>query len=359
MDLVLVVGTGLIGGSVGMGLRAAGAATVRGVDRSPEHLDRALELGAVDEISADLAQACEGADLAVVAVPVGQVVPTVERIASAAPRMIVTDVGSAKGPIVAGAEAVLGSFVGGHPMAGSEREGIEAARADLFEGALWMLTPTAHTDAGAFRKVNTLVQRLGARSLALDPAEHDRLVALVSHLPYAVATTLMELAGSQGDDRVLRAAAGSFRDVTRTAGSNPGIWKDILSANRGAVLGALDAFTERLSGFRDALAADDWDAVTHFIEHARDARRRLPLKGERGPADPFVVQVPIPDRAGVLAEITTSLGAHGVNIEDLWMEHSAAGGIVRIVVDGPDVATSAAKHLRELDYRVAVMRLEE
>ncbi len=356
---LLVVGTGLIGGSIGLAARKQGGAAVIGYDLSRERADRAREVGAVDEVVDDPVAGCREVDLVVVATPVGQILRAVDAVADALPPgAVVTDVGSAKAPIVSGAEERLGDerpFVGGHPMAGSEGEGVDAARPDLFEDALWILTPTPHTDADAYRRVNTLVSHLGARTLALGPEEHDRLVALISHLPYAVSTTLLDLAGEESDDRIFRAAAGSFRDVTRTAGTNPAIWRDILSTNRDAVLAALDAFTDRLRGFREALVAGDWDEVAASIDRARSARRRFPLKGEREPARPVALEVFVPDRAGVLAEITTTLGEGSVNIEDLWMDHTPRGGVVHLVVDGPETAERAAFLLGERDLHAAVL----
>lgn len=356
---LLLVGTGLIGGSVGLAARERGAATVIGYDRSADRAQRAREVGAVDEVASDPATGCREVDLVVVATPVGQILAAVDAVADALPPgAVLTDVGSTKAPIVRGAEERLGeagSFVGGHPMAGSEGEGVDAARSDLFEDALWILTPTPSTDADAYRRVNTLVSHLGARTLALDPEEHDRLVALVSHLPYAVSTTLLDLAGEEADDRIFRAAAGSFRDVTRTAGSNPAVWRDILSTNREAVLTALDTFTDRLRAFREALVAGDWDEVAASIDRARHARRRFPLKGEREPARPVGIEVFVPDRAGVLAEITTTLGEGSVNIEDLWMEHTPRGGVVHLVVDGAETAERAAFLLGERDLHAAVL----
>lgn len=356
---LLVVGTGLIGGSIGLAIRKRDGGTVVGYDRSPERAERALEVGAVDEVAADPTSASRDVDVVVVATPVGQILTALERLVDTLPQeTVVTDVGSTKAPIVRGAEERLGGarhFVGGHPMAGSEGEGVEAARPDLFEGALWILTPTPKTDTAAYRRVNALVSRLGARTLALDPDEHDRLVALVSHLPYTVATTLLDLAGEEGDDRIFRAAAGSFRDVTRTAGSSPAIWQDILVTNRDAVLAALDAFGERLQSFRRALEAERWDEIGGFIERARDARRRFPLKGEREPARPVAIEVFVPDRTGVLAQITTTLGEGSVNIEDLWMEHTPRGGVVRLVVDGMDTAERAAHLLDERGLKTAVL----
>jgi prephenate dehydrogenase len=356
---VLVVGTGLIGGSIGLRLRKSTDIVVRGFDATRSSAESALALGALDEIADDLESGADGAGLVVVATPVGEVLPTIQRLASAAaPGSVVTDVGSTKSGIVSEAERLLGSeraFVGGHPMAGTEGEGIGSARPDLFDDALWILTPTERTDSLAYRRVNALVASLGARSLALDPAEHDRLVALVSHLPYAIATTLMALAGEEGDPRVFRAAAGSFRDVTRTAGTNPRVWRDIFAANREAVVRELEQFGENLNRLRDAVASQRWDDVDGIIESAREARKRFPSKGERTPAEPVIVEVAVPDRPGVFAEITTAIGEGGINIEDLWVDHTGAGGVLHVVVDGRKTAQRAAELLTGKGFRTTMV----
>jgi prephenate dehydrogenase len=356
---VLIVGTGLIGGSIGLALRKAQGTTVIGVDASPSNADAALQAGALDEVADDLPSGAADADVIVIATPVGEILPTIERIASAARSgVVVTDVGSTKATIVARAEQLLGegrSFVGGHPMAGTEGEGVASARPDLFEGALWILTPTHATSSVAYREVNSIVARLGAQTLALEPAEHDRLVALVSHLPYAIATALMTLAANEGDARLFRAAAGSFRDVTRTAGSNPRVWRDIFTTNRDAVLRELDQFTACLDALRTVVAEDRWDAFDAMVEGARDARRRFPVKGERAPVDPVTIEIGIPDRAGVLAEVTTAVGEGGINIEDLWVDHTPAGGVLKILVDGHETAGRAADLLGRKGFRTTII----
>jgi prephenate dehydrogenase len=358
-ERILVVGTGLIGGSIGLRLRAGAEVVVRGFDADADNARTALELGALDEVADDLASGVDGADLVVVATPVGEVLTTVTSIAEgAAPGTIVTDVGSTKSGIVSHAEQLLGpdrTFVGGHPMAGTEGEGIRSARADLFEDALWILTPTEQTDSGAYRRVNALVASLGARSLALDAGEHDRLVALVSHLPYAIATSLMAVAGDEGDERVFRAAAGSFRDVTRTAGTNPRVWRDIFATNKDAVVRELDQFAATLEHLRNAVVHGHWNDLDELIAKARAARKRFPAKGERTPADPVTLEVAIPDRAGVLAEITTAIGQGGINIEDLWVDHTTAGGVLRLVVDGHDTGARAAELLTSKGFRTTVV----
>jgi prephenate dehydrogenase len=356
---VLIVGTGLIGGSIGLGLRKAGGTTVVGTDASAANADAALAAGALDEVASDVASGAADADVIVVATPVGAILATVERVATTAkPGVVVTDVGSTKATIVTEAERLLGekrSFVGGHPMAGTEGEGIASARGDLFDGALWILSPTATTSSEAYREVNTLVTKLGAQTLALDPAEHDRLVAFVSHLPYAIATALMTLAASEGDERLFRAAAGSFRDVTRTAGSNPRVWRDIFTTNRDAVLRELDQFSSSLGSLRSAVADGRWDDFDALVDAAREARRRFPVKGERAPVDPVTIEIGIADRAGALAEVTTAVGEAGINIEDLWVDHTPAGGVLKILVDGHETAARAADVLGSRGFRTTTI----
>jgi prephenate dehydrogenase len=203
--------------------------------------------------------------------------------------------------------------------------------------------------------MNTLVASLGARTLALDPLEHDRLVALVSHLPYAIATSLMALAGEEGDPRVFQAAAGSFRDVTRTAGTNPRVWRDIFASNREAVVRELEQFSVRLDELRSAVELGRWDEVDELIDRARNARRRFPAKGERTPGEPVTLDVAIPDRAGVLAEVTTAIGQGGINIEDLWMDHRSAGGVLHVLLDGRPTAERAAELLTDRGFRITIV----
>ena len=361
-ERILIVGTGLIGGSIGLALRRGADAHVTGYDADVSNAQSARQSGALDDVAASVGDGAESADIVVLAPPVGEIPGAVAEVArTAQPGTVVTDVGSTKGTIVARAEDMLGPerpFVGGHPMAGTEGEGIGAARADLFDGALWILTPTASTEPAAYRRVNAFVTGLGARTLALDPDAHDRLVARVSHLPYAIATALMAVASDDPDGRVFEAAAGSFRDVTRTAGTNPRIWHDILSTNRAAVGAEIERMVAKLETMRVALELGDLDAVDALIATARDARKRLPIKGERTPAHPITVEVYIPDRTGVIADVTTALGEGGVNIEDLWMDHSAAGGTLLITVDGRPNAEKAIDLLSGRAYRATVVEDE-
>ncbi len=320
----VVVGTGLIGGSIGLALRKQGW-RVTGRDLDPARAARALELGALDAVGDD-AQA----ELTFVCTPVSSIAEEA-RAALAAGGGAVTDVGGVKGPVVAAVDHR--SFVGGHPMAGSEQEGMDGADPDLFDGATWVLTPTVSTDAEAYTLVRSVVTSLGADVVALTPERHDELVATVSHVPHLAAATLMALAadGAAEQGPMLRLAAGGFRDMTRIAAGHPGIWPDICAENRGAIVEALDRLVDALSAMRDLVVLGDRPGLLAALERARAARVNLPARVAKD-SELVEVRVPVPDRPGVLAEITTLLGELNVNIEDLEIAHSVEGRGVLVLV---------------------------
>jgi prephenate dehydrogenase len=354
MQRVAVLGTGLIGGSVGLSLTARGV-DVHGYDRDTARLARAKELGAVTLAFDTIAEAVAGVDLAIVAVPVGAIA-SVAASALDAGAPIVTDVGSVKGPVVADLErarsADAARFIGGHPMAGSEQDGVDGARADLFVGSTWVLTPTASTDERAYTALRSFVRSLGAEVVAVTPEHHDVLVALVSHVPQLAASTLMDVATEHEEEHrtLLRLAAGGFRDMTRIAAGHPAIWPDILGANREAVLDALDAYLAALRSARDLVAGDDRGGLLSLLERARAARRSLPV-GSAIAADLVELRVPVPDRPGVLAEVTTLAGRLGVNVADVEIAHSLEGGAgVVVLVVAADGAGALEAGLHDLGY---------
>lgn len=325
-DRAAIVGTGLIGGSIGMALRARGW-HVTGRDNDHQRAERALELGALDAVGSD-----PDAEITFVATPVSSVAAIARQMAT--PTGIVTDVGSVKGPIVRRVDHPR--FVGGHPMAGSEQEGIDGADPALFEGATWVLTPAETTDPEAYARLRSVVSSFGADVLAIPPERHDALVAVVSHVPHLTAAALMTLAAAGAEEHraLLRLAAGGFRDMTRIAAGHPGIWPDICTENRDAIVSVLDDLLDTLGGLRSIVAAGDREALLSTLERARHARVNLPTRAAR--AEEMVeVRVPIPDRPGVLAEITTLAGDLGVNIEDLEIAHSSEGerGVLLLVID--------------------------
>jgi prephenate dehydrogenase len=355
---VAVVGTGLIGGSIGLALVARGFDVI-GFDRDQARLARAKQLGAVGEVAASIDDAVAGADLVVVAVPVGAIADVVVAALDAG-AAVVTDVGSVKAPVVDDVERSRpdesARFVGGHPMAGSEQEGVDGADAMLFVGSTWALTPSANTDERAYTHVLRVIRDdLGADVVTLSPDHHDELVAFVSHVPQLAASTLMDVASATDDDHptMLRLAAGGFRDMTRIAAGHPGIWPDILATNRDAVLNALDQYVAALLRAREIVASGSRDELLVLLERARAARRNLPVGLSM--SDQLVeLRVPVPDRPGVLAEVTTLAGRLGVNVADVEIAHSLEGGrgVLVLVVAAID-ADAYERGLLDLGYHVS------
>jgi prephenate dehydrogenase len=368
LERVAVVGAGLVGGSIALAACAAGVPCVRVHDTDPQVRERATALGLGTVVTDSLASALADVQLVIVAVPAPAVPALLERIATlVAPTTYLTDATSIKSGLVLDVESRLrssaarpGRFVGGHPMAGSERSGPEAADGSLFQGATWVLTPTDGTDDDALRGVSGFLRRLGARVLVLPPERHDELVALVSHLPQLVASTLADVAGravETAGEAVLAVAGGGFRDTTRIAASDPELWLGILRGNQPAVLEALDAYRTRLEEVRTALADGDWPRLHEVLGHASSARRRLVAKGETIAAVDLVVA--LDDRPGALGSATTALGQAGINIEDLAMRHATDAHrgalLLRIEREAADRALAAvrergfAAHVEDVD----------
>lgn len=282
---VAILGLGLIGGSLGMALRERRLADrVLGLPRRAETIREALEIGAIDEGSLDLSRASE-ADLVVLAAPVLTFEPLVRGIAPyLKPGALVTDVGSTKAEITRGIPPLLPAsvdFVGGHPMAGSEKGGVRAGRPDLFVGAVWVLTRGERTRPENVGRLAALVQALGATPVEMDPELHDTSVARISHLPHVVAAALAE-AAEEGDVpvEVLRLlVAGGFKSTTRIAASPPEMWRDICMTNREAVLGSLARFEAALARFRRALEQEDGAAVLEAFQRGKTARDLLAPDG--------------------------------------------------------------------------------
>ncbi|NHZ41122.1 prephenate dehydrogenase [Massilia aquatica] len=278
---VVIVGVGLIGGSFARALRHAGVAgTLVGVGRSPEAMARALELGIVDQVAASVQEAMAGADLVLIAAPVAQ---TAAILASLLPYLeagtIVTDAGSTKSDVVAAARAVMkervGQFVPGHPIAGRETNGPDAAIVDLYHGKKTVLTPLPENTAGDVDKVAAAWRACGAIIHTLSPQEHDTVFASVSHLPHLLAYALVDdIARKPHAGLLFQYAASGFRDFTRIAGSSPEMWRDISLANQPALLGELDAYLAQLTAIRAMLANGDGAALEAVYANAQRARCR-------------------------------------------------------------------------------------
>jgi len=322
-----VIGLGLIGGSVALALRERGW-HVSGEDIDASTASVALDRGVVDALRLDA-----DAEVTFVAVPVLAAVDQVKR-ALAETDGAVTDVGSVKAAICAGASDPR--FVGGHPMAGSELDGLDGAQVDLFEGAVWVLTPGVDSDDTVFALVASVIASFGAEVVALGPERHDQLVAVVSHVPHLTAATLMGLASERAEEHaaLLRLAAGGFRNMTRVASGRPEIWLDICAENRTAIVGVLDQLIDGLADVRDTIDADDRDGLHSRLAAARHARANLPARVVH-PDELSEVRIPIPDRAGAAAEVFTLAAELSVNIASFEVVHVAEStrGIVVVLVD--------------------------
>lgn len=321
-----VLGLGLIGGSIALALKDAGF-DVGGTDANTEVCSSALDRGIISHVG--LYRECE---VTFVATPVGTVIDEVKR-ALEGTSGFVTDVGSVKSHVASAVHHPR--FVPGHPMAGSELDGLDGADPSMFEGAVWVLTPNSTTSDEAFASVAGLVSRFGAEVVAVDPQRHDELVAIVSHVPHLTAATLMRLADDRSEEHLalLRLAAGGFRDMTRIASGRPGIWLDICAENRDAIIHGLDSLIEGLSDMRDVISSGNRDALLARLTQARRARMNLPV-GAAEVGDLVEVRIPIPDRPGAAADVFTLSGELAVNIFDFEVVHSVEGdrGIMVTVV---------------------------
>lgn len=270
---------GLIGGSLALSLKRSGQKLhITGVGRSGESLQNALDLGVINEMSTSVAQAIQDADIVVIAVPVAQTPSILKQIAPCiSANTVITDVGSTKSDIIDYAEAILGDqfsqFVPGHPIAGAEKSGVTAARADLFDGKNIVLTPTPLTNTAAKDKVREMWVAAGANVTEMPASHHDQIFAAVSHLPHLLAFALVEsLAARPNAEELFTFAASGFRDFTRIAGSSPEMWRDISLANRTALLDELEAYQASLGQLHTLLENRDAKGLQSLFEKASEAR---------------------------------------------------------------------------------------
>jgi len=325
-----VVGLGLIGSSTALALGEVGW-VVTGTDLDPAIVEVALCTGVIvgTESSAE-------DSLVVIATPAGAVVGVANAVlrASSNESLIVTDVAGVKSTIVS--DVSDPRFLGGHPMAGSELRGLAGARSDLFQGCTWVLTPTTNTKPQTYTTLHGVLRELGATVVAVGAGDHDRLVAVASHVPHLLAGALMNEASrvAEQDAVLLQLAAGGFRDMTRVAAGDPDIWPDVLFENRQAVTESLRALEERLGTLRGALLSDDHETVADDLRRASAARRQLP--GRALDSDNLAyLRVAVSDQPGVLAAVTTAASEMLVNIYDIEIAHGIEGksGTLLLAVD--------------------------
>ena len=353
---IAVLGVGLIGGSIGLAARERADAEVVGWGPRRETLQTALDKGAIDRIAGSVEEAVADAQAVFACAPVELLADLVtEALAAAGPDCVVTDAGSTKRPLV---EAITDErFVGGHPIAGAETAGVANARADLFEGASWYLTPRADTSGILFERLHRLIVTFGARPTAIDAETHDRMLAAVSHLPHVLANVLVNQAASEvTEGEPVPRTGPSFRDMTRVAGANSDIWTGIYMTNREAIADEIDGVIERLQSIVESFRNGSADAIRAWNDQAREDRRRLLEAGLQGDAV-TELRLSVPNRPGIVAQVALALGRAGVNIADMALAPAAdmRSGSMTLWVAGEDDAVRAKHLIEDLGFPTAVV----
>lgn len=364
---VAIIGVGLIGGSLALAWKAKGVVEeVVGIARRAQTIDEALEVGAIDRGSLSPTEGVEGADLVVIATPVRTITTTALAIKDhLKPGAIVTDVGSTKAWVCEEVWRAYGEealFLGGHPMAGSERAGVRAADPYLFQNAPYILVPpdgvsqgfSPHVEEG-LRRLEGLVQVTGAIPLIMSAAQHDAIVATVSHLPHLVAASLVNTATERSLEYplLLELAAGGFRDTTRIASGPEDVWTDICQTNVEPIVASIEAFHAALSEFLDAIRGGDQERLRALLARARRGRESLPAKSKGILGRVFDVVVEVIDKPGVIHEVTGILAEAGINIIDIEIlrVREGEGGTLRLAFDDEATWQDALRLLQARGFR--------
>lgn len=356
-----VVGVGLMGGSLGLAARArARVDQVVGFDPDPAALDQALRLGAITETAASPSEAAAYADLVVVAAPVRTIPALVEECAAAEPRpRLISDTGSVKSSVISGLSPLARSlFIGGHPMCGGESSGVRYARPDLFEGATYFLCTTGAAFPKLYEMLQQFIVDLGARPTLVDSTAHDNIMAAVSHLPHVLANVLMQHVGGfqAAGKRALHCVGPSFKDLTRVAGANPPMWRDIFLENRQALSSSLRSVAAQLDAFSHLLEQADEPHIVESIGSAAAYREELLEYEDIQPRTLYQVTVRIPDQPGALTRVMSTLSDASINIEDLTLHHvsRSVGGDLLLFVSGEETALRVSDLVQGLGYPTAV-----
>jgi len=352
-----VIGVGMMGGSIALAAQnRAHVDEVVGFDTDAAALEGALEQGVIMEAAASAAEAAAYADLVVVSTPVRSIPGLVEECAAAEPRpRLITDTGSTKSAIMASLSAHARSlFIGGHPMCGAADSGVKYARADLFEGSPYFLCTTGAAFPKLYEMLQQFVLDLGARPTHIDAAAHDRILGVISHLPHVLANVLMDHAGSYsaGGKRALQWVGASFTDLTRVAGANPPMWRDIFLENREALAESIRSVSSELQAFASYLQESDDAAVAEAIDSAAGYRQEMLELADLTPDTLYRVTVRVPDRPGSISQVMTALGEARINVEDLTLHHMSRsmGGDLVLFIDGLENAERASTLLNGLGY---------
>ena len=364
---ITIIGLGLIGGSLALSLKKFNNDFfITGYDNEAEATNIAIYRKIIDKAALNYKEAVKDADLVIIATPVRLIVEVANKIKDSLKKgAIVTDVGSAKLNIVEKMHNILPEdviFIGGHPMTGSENEGVLSARNDLFVNSFYILTPTDNTKTEALAALHSLFTKIGAKVITISPQEHDKIVALISHLPHVLSTNLVALIDDKQKqlNNLFKLCAGGFRDMTRIAASNPKMWLDISFENKNEIITALNDYIDYLNKFKESLINDDEEYVKEHYIKAKSARLNLPKYVDKDISKLYELRIGILDKKGVLSEITLAISSAGVNIEDISIFHSTevlGGGILKILVHGENAGEISKNALEKLGYDVNVRKV--
>ncbi|MCL6458748.1 MAG: prephenate dehydrogenase [Gorillibacterium sp.] len=341
MKKIAIYGVGLMGGSLALCFQGKPELYVVGHASNAISAAKYLEKGIVDHVTTSFEEAAENADYIFLCVPVGMLEDYLLRLSQIKlklkPGCIITDVGSTKAAICQAAESIdLGGawFIGGHPMAGSERSGVDAASIDLYENAFYILTPIEGVPDEACERLSELLRYTRAQIIKVEPTEHDAIVGGISHLPHIIAVALVNLVASYNAENPLyqSLAAGGFRDITRIASSEPTVWRDILLSNRQVVLGLLREWTEETAKFISLLEAENGEGIAEAFSRSRDFRDQIPERRKGVLKAVYDIHVDVPDHPGIIGLIATRLGEERVNLSNIQVMESRGDvpGVLRL-----------------------------
>ncbi|MDY4511731.1 prephenate dehydrogenase [Streptococcus hyovaginalis] len=361
---ILIAGLGLIGGSLALAIRKQHPDYhILGYNRGEASRNIALERGMVDDASDDFKSLAVQADVIILCVPIQKTIDMIKDLASfeLKPNVLVTDAGSTKGAIIAAAEHYIAdkniNFIGSHPMAGSHKSGAVAADVNLFENAYFIMTPCRLTKPDAVPRLTDLLTASGARFVQIDAAEHDLVTSQISHFPHVLASSLMLQAGDYALEHPFTKnfAAGGFRDMTRIAESEPGMWTSILMTNPKPILERIEEFKERLDRVSDLLKTGDQDAIWHFFEHGRQTRKAMEIHKRAGVDSFFDIFISIPDKEdSILSVLEVLRGISLVNIRINEENRADTYGVLQITFKNQEDLDEAVKRLsQETDYIIS------
>ncbi|ULL15580.1 prephenate dehydrogenase [Paenibacillus sp. H1-7] len=361
MTKIAIFGVGLIGGSLALCFKGKPGITVVGHSNSQSSVDKYLKRNVVDHATTSMEEAAQDADFIFVCVPVGNIEDYLRRLSELPlkPGCIITDVGSTKASIAEFASKLQfkdAFFIGGHPMAGKEKSGVEAATSLLYENAFYVLTPEQSTPAEVYDRLAGLLLHTRAQLVKVDPRLHDDVVGAISHLPHIIAVALVnQIARYNGDNALYsNLAAGGFRDITRIASSDPVVWRDILIDNRDVVLKLLEDWNLEIASFIELLKQGDGAGIAEQFRMANDFRSALPERRKGVLTSVYEIYVDIPDHPGIIGQIATLLGNHRVNLSNIQIIESREDvpGVLRLSFRDEYQMDKAAELLNKENYAV-------